>query len=138
MKYSKQRQLVLESIRLLGNHPTADEVYAHVRREIPNISLGTVYRNLKCLEETGCIRRVPLTNGPDRFDHRLEDHFHLFCQQCGRVFDFFPAGTPGNSLTLSNPLREQIFQQTHFQAASWNMIIEGVCAQCVGELPRQV
>lgn len=69
------------------DHPTADMVYTEIKKEIPNISLGTVYRNLSQLEEMGKVIRVSASGQPDRFDYRTDPHYHLMCRGCGKVFD---------------------------------------------------
>ena len=86
-KYSRQREAIKQY--LIGNdtHPTADEVYYHVRQEYPNISLATVYRNLHMLSEEGEIRRIRCGNEPDHFDFRTEAHGHFLCGKCRRVYD---------------------------------------------------
>lgn len=69
------------------DHPTADVVYANVRKEYPNISLGTVYRNLALLSKRGEIMKISTGNGPDRFDGNPLPHYHFICKNCGSVMD---------------------------------------------------
>ena len=69
------------------SHPTADTVYLHIKEEFPNISLGTVYRNLNLLADIGEALRIPTPDGGDRFDGRCEPHYHVVCTNCGNVFD---------------------------------------------------
>lgn len=69
------------------DHPTADTVYANVRKEYPNISLGTVYRNLSLLSERGEIMKISTGDGPDRFDGNPLPHYHFVCKKCGSVID---------------------------------------------------
>lgn len=87
MRYSKQRELVLQKVEALCNHPTAEEIYEAAAPECPGLSLGTVYRNLNSLVEAGRVRRVPIPGKSDRFDHTLRPHSHLYCTQCGSVVD---------------------------------------------------
>lgn len=70
-----------------SDHPGADTVYERARRVMPNISLGTVYRNLKQLSETGKIREIRLSGGGNRYDKTLEVHAHFHCKVCGKVTD---------------------------------------------------
>ena len=71
MRYSKQRELVMQTVQQLCDHPTAEEIYDKAAQECPNLSLGTVYRNLNSLVEAGRVRRVSIPGKADRFDHTL-------------------------------------------------------------------
>lgn len=86
LKYSRQREAIKRYVSHCNTHPTADEVYQKVREDYPNISLGTVYRNLTLLSEQGDIQRMA-TKGADRFDGILTDHDHFICEECGKVVD---------------------------------------------------
>ncbi|NDV26111.1 Fur family transcriptional regulator [Desulfovibrio sp. JC010] len=83
---SKQRELILEELKGLTCHPTADELYERVRKRLPNISLGTVYRNLELMADHGVILKIE-TGGKNRFDGNAEPHPHIRCLQCGKVDD---------------------------------------------------
>lgn len=83
---TRQRKLVLEAVRHLHNHPTADEVFTEVRRHDDHISRGTVYRNLALLAEDGDIQLLK-TPGGSHFDDRCDAHAHLLCTSCGAVED---------------------------------------------------
>ena len=87
MKYSRQRELILETVMENPVHPTADTVYAMVREQEPNISLGTVYRNLSLLTSLGEIQKISTGIGPDRFDGNSAPHYHFICKDCGCVMD---------------------------------------------------
>ncbi len=87
MRYSKQRDLVMQKVEQLCNHPTAEEIYEHAVKECPGLSLGTVYRNLNSLVESGLVRRVSIPGKADRFDHTLPWHSHMYCTVCGSVTD---------------------------------------------------
>lgn len=87
MRYSKQRELVMQTVQQLCDHPTAEEIYDKAAQECPNLSLGTVYRNLNSLVEAGRVRRVSIPGKADRFDHTLPWHSHLYCTVCGGVTD---------------------------------------------------
>jgi len=86
-KHSKQRELIYSFLATRKDHPTADMVYANVRKSSPNISLGTVYRNLALLADSGQIQRLRLGDGIDRFDANLSPHYHFVCSSCGAVID---------------------------------------------------
>ena len=88
-KRSLQRDLIRENLANRYDHPTADMVYYSIRQELPNISLGTVYRNLKFLVEQGDILSLNLGDGREHFDGHIEPHYHFICNQCGDVEDIF-------------------------------------------------
>ena len=87
MRYSKQRDLVYEIVKNSHDHPTADTIYLKAREEMPNISLGTVYRNLTELVESNQILRVIVPGDSDHFDHTLINHSHFWCKECKSVTD---------------------------------------------------
>jgi len=87
IKHSRQRELIREFLMSRKDHPTADIVYTNVRKQDPNISLGTVYRNLTLLAELGEINRLSLGDGVDHFDANTSLHYHFVCSECGRVID---------------------------------------------------
>lgn len=87
LKYSRQRESIKEYLNSTCEHPTADAVYLHVKQEYPNISLGTVYRNLNLLADLGEAIKITTTYGGDRFDGRTHPHYHFCCTKCGRVID---------------------------------------------------
>jgi Fur family ferric uptake transcriptional regulator len=84
---TKQRTVILEEIRGVSCHPTADEVYRKVRRRLPHVSLGTVYRNLDVLRRMGLIKALWFRGQPMRFDGTPERHYHVRCRTCGRLDD---------------------------------------------------
>lgn len=87
LKYSRQRESIKEFLAARTDHPTADTVYTNLRKTFPNISLGTVYRNLSLLSDMGEIIKISTGDGADRFDGRTTPHNHFVCRQCHRVID---------------------------------------------------
>ena len=87
LKYSRQRDSIKASLMNRHDHPTADALYASIREEFPNISLGTVYRNLNLLVETGEIRKLTCGDGADHFDGNTTPHSHFICKECNQVYD---------------------------------------------------
>ena len=87
LKHSKQRDSIMEFLRERKDHPTADVVYMNVRKTFPNISLGTVYRNLTLLADIGEISRIRVGDGVDHFDADTSPHYHFICNECGSVID---------------------------------------------------
>ncbi len=103
---SVQRDAVLAAVSQEGFHPTADDVLAKVREDLPNVSLGTVYRNLDQLCEAGIIWKLPVSDGPCRYEGNPERHLHAMCPLCGSVRDVWPSGDPINRSSLPEDCRD--------------------------------
>lgn len=86
-RMTRQRKIILEELRKLKTHPTADELYEAVRARLPRISLGTVYRNLDVLQENGEVLKLESAGSQKRFDGDISPHYHVRCLRCGRVGD---------------------------------------------------
>ena len=87
IKYSRQRESIKEYLAHTNDHPTADMIYTKIRETYPNISLGTVYRNLNLLVDQGEIIKVTCGDGSDHFDYKINPHYHFICKECGAVID---------------------------------------------------
>jgi Fe2+ or Zn2+ uptake regulation protein len=122
MKYSRQRELILKAVQNHPIHPTADQVYTMLKPEHPKLSLGTVYRNLNLLSETGQIRKIRMPNMSDRFDGNTVSHSHMVCKECGEVYDLQMDWLAGKS--------EFILEQTGFQMEFYELIVHGICKNC--------
>lgn len=90
-RMTRQRAIILETLRGVDTHPTADEIYGMVRKKMPRISLGTVYRNLELLTNAGEIIRLDRAGSLKHFDGNPVPHQHVRCRQCGRIGDVHPA-----------------------------------------------
>ncbi len=86
-KFSRQRESIIENLKYRKDHPTADMVYSDIKRIYPNISLGTVYRNLSLLAEEERIQKIVTDDGVLRFDYDVAPHDHFICRRCGSVSD---------------------------------------------------
>ncbi len=124
-KHSRQRDSILENLMTRKDHPTADMVYSDMRKSYPNISLGTVYRNLSLLTETGEITRLPGINGADRYDGHNEPHDHFICRCCGAVIDLEPVDTADLTRQVSSRF-------TGGRIESCNISFFGICGCCLG------
>ena len=122
MKYSKQRELIYQWVVEHPVHPTADTVYEAVRSQAPRISLGTVYRNLNLLAETGALIKIPVSGGSDRFDGRTDCHYHMVCTQCGQGFDV--------ELPELDQLDSVILERTGFSVTDFQILFQGICGGC--------
>ncbi len=87
LKYSRQRESIKKFLAERTDHPTADTVYMNIKEQFPNISLGTVYRNLSLLAEIGEIRKINTGDSADRFDGNVKPHYHFICKKCNQVMD---------------------------------------------------
>lgn len=121
--YSRQREAILNVLRSSKSHPTADEVYRQVREIIPNISLGTVYRNLNLLREEGNIISVSVGNGSEHFDGDCSPHIHLHCSDCGRIFD----------LALERDVIFEAAAKAGFTPNGCVYVVYGRCADCAAQ-----
>ena len=87
LRMTRQRRVILEELRKVNTHPSADEVYEMVRKRLPRISLGTVYRNLEVLSDSGEIKKLEPGSALKRFDGNSSEHFHIRCVRCDRIAD---------------------------------------------------
>ena len=122
MKYSRQREAILNSVLWSLDHPTAEMVYDYVKKDIPNISLSTVYRNLNVLCEAGQIKKVNMPNHSERFDKTLEHHNHVYCAKCHHLFDI-----PSSNNESINKLVEK---ETGFHIMTYDIVFQGICNSC--------
>lgn len=86
-RHSKKREAILDCVRNTDSHPTAEWVYTQLKPQFPDLSLGTVYRNLAAFKEDGTIASLGVIGGMERFDRELAPHAHFRCQKCGRIID---------------------------------------------------
>ena len=119
---TKQREAILRVLRNTRAHPTADWIYEEVKKEIPNISKGTVYRNLQVLQEDGAVSELNLNGTLSRFEAKQESHYHFRCEQCGRVFDL--------DEPVNNELDERVAKRTGFKVSHHQLEFRGLCREC--------
>lgn len=108
LKHSKQRDCIKEFLDGRKDHPTADVVYMNVRKSFPNISLGTVYRNLTLLADIGEIARIRVGDGVDHFDAVTAPHYHFVCRECGSVTDLDMENMEVLTLSAARSFKGQI------------------------------
>ena len=128
-RMTRQRRVILEEIRRYNNHPAADEIYERVRKQLPRISLGTVYRNLDVLCELGEIQRLELSGAMKRFDGIPKKHYHIRCVCCGRVDDA--------PIAPLNELEDDLYGTTVFEIIGHNLEFTGLCPQCSRQQNQQ-
>ena len=117
-----QKQLVLEAICVLKNHPTVDEVYKYIAEKYPGISKGTVYRNINMLVNNGSLARISCQSGPDRFDDIMQKHYHINCKQCGRFIDV--------NLDYHKHLDNLASDLTGYKVDNHDIVFNGLCPGC--------
>lgn len=120
-----QRAFILQTVRKLHCHATAEEIYNEIVKEHPSISRATVYRNLNLLSEMGEIRRLSVPGNADRFDHIVSNHCHVKCEMCGRVFDV--------DMDFVCGLESGIRDAHGFDFTGYDIIFRGVCPECKAE-----
>ena len=119
---SKQKNIILASVKKLGNHPTADEVFIEARKLLPGISLSTVYRNLAILSKNGDLLSIDNLSSEIHFDHNTIKHSHVYCSTCGKVGDIY---LPENGIEMF--LSEKTYG---FQIDGFSVTFSGTCNNC--------
>ena len=123
MRNTKQRSLVLEVVNRSDCHPTALEVYQECQKIIPNISLGTVYRNLSFLVENGQILKISTGKGPDHYDGFTDAHNHFVCKCCGKVLDL--------DYTTDEKIIEKASENFNGEIKGYELQFYGICEECL-------
>lgn len=119
MKYSNRRECIYERVKNAFDHPTADMVYEDVKKDIPHISLGTVYRNLNQLVDNGYIRKLTHIDGIVHFD-KNDAHEHMKCIKCNTIID----------LDLAFHLDSYVEEKSGNEILSHELLFIGICKQC--------
>lgn len=119
---TKQREAIIRFLANNKTHPTADVIYEGVKNEIPNISVGTVYRNLKVLKENGLITEVTIQGTLGRYEEKQKNHYHFRCEQCGKVFDI--------DEPVDNDLNMRVAGKTGLKINSHQLEFRGLCKDC--------
>ena len=112
----------MEALRQVETHPSAAEIYDRAREKIPNISLGTVYRNLLNLQEDGEIQALFPGDGVERFDGNPMPHYHFYCRECACVSDV--------SIPISQELEKQAEEALDAQIDGYRLMLYGICKHC--------
>src|SRR5690242_5668928 len=119
-RFTPQRQHVYEVLMEERDHPTAEEVFIRAKREMPDISMATVYNCLDALVQCGMARQVNVDRGATRFCPNMQEHCHFYCDNCSRMFDVDLPNEGPNGITLPKG----------FKAARFEIAIHGLCAKC--------
>ncbi len=127
LRMTRQRRVILDELRKVTSHPTADEIYNMVRRRLPGISLGTVYRNLEILSGNGMIQKIESSGSARRYDGNVKIHYHVRCVRCGRVDDL-----PLSTLPV---LERAVRKGCGYEILGYSLEFVGICPNC-GKLPK--
>ena len=122
-----QRDLILNAVRQLNIHATAEQVYEHIQKKHPSISRATVYRNLNQMSEAGGLLNIGNFYGAAHYDHNCHKHHHFVCEKCRRVFDV--------PVCISN-LPHNIAGMDDFEIKDFHLNFFGLCRKCKGENPK--
>lgn len=125
-RMTRQKKLILDILRSTDIHPTADWVYEQARKQLPDISLGTVYRNLNVLKEEGEIMELTYGSTFSRYDGNPRNHYHFVCERCGRVLDV--------GLPVREELEEELARREGHQVRHHRLELYGVCRACLKSL----
>ena len=122
LKFSRQRESIKQYLASTKEHPTADMVYMHVKEDYPNISLGTVYRNLAQLAENGDILKISTSANKEHFDGFVHRHFHFVCNKCDKIYDV--------DLDGMDEIKNQAAEKLNADIEDYSLIFYGICENC--------
>ncbi len=125
MRLTTQRQIILEELAKVTSHPTANEVYDMVRKRLPRIGLGTVYRNLELMADSGIILKLEVGGTQKRFDATVAPHYHVRCISCGKVDDI--------DIEVQAQINAQAAQASNYEVLGHHIEFTGICSDCLGE-----
>lgn len=124
MRLTTQRQIILEELAKVTSHPTANEVYDMVRKRLPRIGLGTVYRNLELMADSGIILKLEVGGTQKRFDATIAPHYHIRCIHCGKVDDI--------DIEVQQQINEQAADASAYDILGHHIEFSGICSECLG------
>lgn len=122
-KRSKKREAILNVLRSTKEHPNADWIYMQIKKEYPDISLATVYRNLAMFRKEGAIISVGNVNGHERYDADTSPHSHFICNKCGRILDL-------NNLSVDKDVLDKIESNMDIKVEDCTVVLSGLCKEC--------
>lgn len=122
LRYSYQRDSIYNYIKNTKAHPTAETIYTVLKTCIPNLSLGTVYRNLKQLVQLGKIKKVMTPQSTEHYEADLSNHAHFICSSCGKIIDI-----PSKNINILN---NDILLPNGVSSSSYELTIHGLCTDC--------
>jgi Fur family ferric uptake transcriptional regulator len=130
LRMTRSRRIILDEVARVTSHPTADQVFRAVRRKLPRVSLGTVYRNLDTLTRHGLLRELSEVGGQRRYDATCEEHYHVVCERCGRVDDADEKPPAA--------LRRWVRNACGYEIHGYRLALVGLCPKCAARTERAV
>lgn len=122
-RYSKQREAILLELQQRYDHPTADQIYYTLKNKYPELSLGTVYRNLGFLADHGDILKLDFGDGTFHYDGNITQHVHFICKECGHIQD----------IAIDSSIYDNIQNTIDGEISKINIVVEGKCSHCARE-----
>jgi Fur family ferric uptake transcriptional regulator len=130
-RMTTQRQIILEELAKVTSHPTASELYDMVRKRLPRIGLGTVYRNLELMADNGMILKLEVGGTQKRFDATTGNHYHIRCSHCGKVDDI--------DIPVINELIVSAAKASSYRILGHHVEFSGICPSCKkNDAPEQI
>ncbi|CAB1238908.1 MAG: transcriptional repressor [Oscillospiraceae bacterium] len=127
--YSRKREAILTALQRTKIHPTAEWVYQELKNEYPDLSLGTVYRNLRLFKEEGVIASVGVVDGQERYDGDVTPHSHFVCTNCGKVIDV-------NDEFVDPEADTMVARKCRVKVLSHSVCFNGICMECLEALKK--
>ncbi|MFO7773731.1 MAG: transcriptional repressor [Dehalococcoidia bacterium] len=121
-RQSKQREAIIKVLRSTSSHPSAEWIYQEVRKEMPEIGLATVYRNLRLLKEAGEVHEIHASHDTGRFDGNTSMHYHFYCDGCGKILDL--------DEPIDATIETRVARKTGLTVTRHNLELGGLCLDC--------
>lgn len=122
VRITPQRHAILEYLITSHSHPTADEIYKALEADFPNMSVATVYNNLRVFQTAGLVKELTYGDASSRFDFVTHDHYHIICDDCGKIVDFHHPGL--------EEVERLAAHVTGFTVNSHRLEVYGTCPEC--------
>ncbi|WP_301107671.1 peroxide-responsive transcriptional repressor PerR [Sporosarcina sp.] len=122
VRITPQRHAILEYLITSQTHPTADEIYKALESDFPNMSVATVYNNLRVFQNSGLVKELTYGDASSRFDFVTHDHYHIICDDCGKIVDFHHPGL--------EEVERLAAHVTGFKVNSHRLEVYGTCPEC--------
>jgi Fur family transcriptional regulator, peroxide stress response regulator len=119
---TKQKTAIKKFLKNTVSHPTAERIYQQVKKDIPGIALGTIYRNLKLMKENGEVTEIITASRKARYDGKTDEHYHFTCDKCGQIIDL--------DETIDSKIQTIIAKNTGLKVTHLNLEFNGLCKDC--------